>query len=142
MLSGRRQVIARMRSNPLFRALRVDKLTYAVLQQTLLAYAREEYDTVPAVAMMRMSAESIRERAEALVERVSGHSSAIAFEIRAGESVLGGGAAPGATLPTFVIAMEHETLNADELSARLRRYAPPIVARVEDERGVLDRTKV
>jgi L-seryl-tRNA(Ser) seleniumtransferase len=138
MLSGRGEVIARIRSNPLFRALRVDKLTYAVLQQTLLAYAREEYDAVPVVGMMRMSAESIRERAEALVKAVRGQASALRFEIRAGESVVGGGAAPGATLPTFVIAMQHESLSADELSARLRRNDLPIVTRVEDERVLLD----
>jgi L-seryl-tRNA(Ser) seleniumtransferase len=138
MLSGRREVIARIRSNPLFRALRVDKLTYAVLQQTLVSYAREDYDAIPAVAMMRLDRAAIRERSEVLVRAVSSQRSALTFEIRESESVIGGGAAPGATLPTFVIAIQHASISADELSARLRRNGPPIVTRVEEDRVILD----
>ena len=66
LLSGRREVMARIRRNPLFRALRVDKLTYAALEATLLAYVRQDYDAIPAVRMMRLSAEEIGRRAEAL----------------------------------------------------------------------------
>jgi L-seryl-tRNA(Ser) seleniumtransferase len=138
LLSGRRDVITKIRSNPLFRALRVDKLTYAVLQQTLLAYAREDYDAIPAVAMMRLSADNVRARAEALVAAIGEQHSALSFEIRQGESVVGGGAAPGATLPTFLIAMQHGAMSTDELAAKLRRNDPPIIARVEEDRVVLD----
>ena len=154
MLSGRRDVIAKIRSNPLFRALRVDKLSYAVLQRTLLAYAREEYDAIPAVAMMRMSAEDVRARAANISHQLSrsqdrgnvdavgkgrvAPSLALTFQIREGQSVVGGGAAPGATLPTFVIAIQHANISADELAARLRRNDPPIIARVEEDRVLLD----
>src|ERR1044071_7979677 len=66
ILSGRRELIARIRSNPLFRALRVDKLTYAALEATLLAYIRQDHDAIPSLRMMRLSKDSIRHRAQHL----------------------------------------------------------------------------
>src|SRR5207302_948016 len=72
ILSGRRELIARVRSNPLFRALRVDKLTYSVLEATLLAYIRQEHDAIPALRMMRLSAEEIGRRAEAVMQKLQG----------------------------------------------------------------------
>jgi L-seryl-tRNA(Ser) seleniumtransferase len=88
--------------------------------------------------MMRLDRAAIRERSEVLVRAVSSQRSALTFEIRESESVIGGGAAPGATLPTFVIAIQHASISADELSARLRRNGPPIVTRVEEDRVILD----
>ena len=64
LLSGRRELVGRIRSNPLFRALRVDKLTYAALEATLLAYVKKDHDAVPALRMMRLSKEAIGQRAE------------------------------------------------------------------------------
>src|SRR5579863_6048455 len=101
MLSGRSDLIARMRSNSLFRALRVDKLTYAALEATLLAYAKGDHDAIPALRMMRLSKEEIGRRAEAIANRV--RSSKFSVEVRDGESVIGGGAAPSATLATRVL---------------------------------------
>jgi L-seryl-tRNA(Ser) seleniumtransferase len=135
MLSGRREVIARIRSNPLFRALRVDKLVYAALEATLLAYVRQDRDAVPALHMMRLSAEEIGKRAQALAH---GLRPPLSGEVIEGESVIGGGAAPGATLPTRLLALRCEGLSAEELSARLRANDPPIIARVEEGRVLLD----
>ena len=97
MLSGRADLIARMRSNSLFRALRVDKLTYAALEATLLPYVKGEHDAIPALRMMRLSKEEIGRRAEAVAEKIK--SSKLSLEVLDGESVIGGGAAPSATLP-------------------------------------------
>jgi len=136
ILSGRRDLIARMRSNSLFRALRADKLTYAALEATLLAYVKGEHDAIPAVLMMRLSKEEIGRRAEAVARKLQ--SSRLSVEVRHGESVIGGGAAPSATLPTRLLAITCEGLSADELSSRLRKSDPPIIARVEDGRVLLD----
>jgi L-seryl-tRNA(Ser) seleniumtransferase len=136
MLSGRSDLIARMRSNSLFRALRADKLTYAALEATLLAYVKGEHDAIPAVRMMRLSKEEIGRRAEAVAKKLQ--SSSLSVEVRDGESVVGGGAAPSATLPTRLLAITCQGLSADELSARLRASDPPVIARVEDERVLLD----
>src|SRR5450432_4062662 len=70
MLSGRADLIARMRANSLFRALRVDKLTYAALEATLLAYVKRDHDAVPVLRMMRLSKNEIERRAESLVNQV------------------------------------------------------------------------
>ena len=136
LLSGKKELIARIRANPLFRALRVDKLTYAALEATLLAYVRQEHDAIPALRMMRLSAEEIGRRAEALRERLKG--TKLRAEVIAGDSVIGGGAAPGAALPTRLLAVACTGLSADELAARLRSSDPPIVARVEEGRVLLD----
>jgi L-seryl-tRNA(Ser) seleniumtransferase len=136
MLSGRADLISRMRSNSLFRALRVDKLTYAALEATLLAYVKRDHDTIPALRMMHLSKEDINQRAEV----VAGHvrSSVLKVEIIDGESVIGGGAAPSAVLPTRLLSVSRGGLGADEMSARLRASEPPIIARVEEGRVLLD----
>jgi L-seryl-tRNA(Ser) seleniumtransferase len=136
MLSGRSDLIARMRSNSLFRALRVDKLTYAALEATLLAYVKGDHDAIPALRVMRLSKEEIGTRAQALARKIK--SSWLSIEVLDGESVIGGGAAPSAILPTELLAMTFEGRSADELSARLRASDPPVIARVEEGRVLLD----
>jgi L-seryl-tRNA(Ser) seleniumtransferase len=138
LLSGRADLIARMRSNSLFRALRVDKLTYAALEATLLAYVKRDHDAVPVLRMMRLSKNEIGRRAEALVTQVQVASAKLKLARCDGESVIGGGAAPSAVLPTQLIAITHADLSADELSTRLRAGMPPVVARVEEGRVLLD----
>ena len=136
LISGSSELIARMRSNSLFRALRVDKLTYAALEATLLAYVRRDHDAIPTLRMMRLTKEAVGERAEALAARIAGLK--LKVEIVDGESILGGGAAPSSVLPTRVLALTCEGLSADELSARLRSSDPPIIARVVEGRVLLD----
>jgi L-seryl-tRNA(Ser) seleniumtransferase len=136
LLSGRRDLIAGMRANSLFRALRVDKLTYAALEATLLAYVKRDHDAIPTLRMMRLTQQEIGKRAEAVAAKVA--SSTWKAEIIDGDSVIGGGAAPSSVLPTRLIALSCAGLSADELSARLRAADPPLIARVEDGRVLLD----
>src|SRR5258708_4563116 len=137
ILSGQAEVIQRVRANPLFRALRVDKLTYAALEATLLEYIRQNHDAIPFVRMMRMSAEQIRARAEALRAQLSA-AHKLQIEVIAGDSLIGGGSAPTSTFPTSLLAITAGHLTADELATRLRLHSPPIVARVEEGRVLLD----
>jgi L-seryl-tRNA(Ser) seleniumtransferase len=137
MLSGREDLIKRVRSNPLFRALRVDKLTYAALEGTLMEYVRQNHDAIPFARMMRLSAQEIRARAEAMQAQLNSPAG-LKAEIISGESLVGGGSAPTSTLPTFLLAVTADDLSADELAARLRRHNPPIVTRVEEGRVLLD----
>jgi L-seryl-tRNA(Ser) seleniumtransferase len=136
LISGRRELIARVRSNPLFRALRVDKLTYAALEATLLVYVKQDHDAIPALRMMRLTEQAIGERAERLLNLM--HESGLHIEIVPGESVVGGGAAPSAAVSTRLMAITSDRHSADELAAKLRSCQPPIVARVEDGRVLLD----
>jgi L-seryl-tRNA(Ser) seleniumtransferase len=137
LLSGREELIKRVRSNPLFRALRVDKLTYAALEGTLMEYIRQNHDGIPFARMMRLGAQEIRARAEAMQKQLSG-AAHLNATIIPGESLVGGGSAPTSSLPTFLLAITVESLSADELAAGLRRNNPPIVARVEEGRVLFD----
>jgi len=136
LISGGSELIARVRSNSLFRALRVDKLSYAALEATLLSYIRGDHEAIPTLRMMRLTKEAIGKRAEALAARIAGP--ALNVEIVDAESILGGGAAPSSSLPTRVLALTCETLSADELSAGLRGSDPPIIARVDEGRVLVD----
>jgi L-seryl-tRNA(Ser) seleniumtransferase len=136
ILSGRTDLVARMRSNSLFRALRVDKLTYAALEATLLAYVKMDYESIPALRMMQLSKDDIARRAEILAARTA----RLEMEVVLidGESVIGGGAAPSAVLPTKLVGFSCAGLSADELAAQLRQAETPVVARVEDGRVHID----
>ena len=130
-----RRLVARMRANSLFRALRVDKLTYAALEATLLAYVKRDHDAIPTLRMMRLTKEEIGERAESFESRRPVRK--VNVEIVDGESVIGGGAAPRPCCPRGCW-LDCADLSADELAARLRASDPPIIARVEEGRVLLD----
>lgn len=136
MLSGGSELIARMRANSLFRALRVDKLTYAALEAILLAYLKHDHDAIPAVRMMRLSKAEISQRAEAMAKEIETVLGSV--ELIDGESLIGGGAAPTATLPTRLLAVASEGRTAHALAARLRAADPPVIARVADGRLLFD----
>ncbi|HEX4486846.1 MAG TPA: L-seryl-tRNA(Sec) selenium transferase [Terriglobales bacterium] len=138
LLTGRADLIARMRSNSLFRALRVDKLTYAALEATLLAYVKHDHDTIPALRMMRLSKDEIGQRADALAQTLREAKTRLSVDVTDGKSIIGGGAAPSATLPTRLLAITCQGLSAQELAAKLRANNPPIIGRVEESRVLLD----
>jgi len=157
LISGREDLVKKMRSNSLFRALRVDKLTYAALEATLLAYVKRDYSAVPTLRMMQAAKSEITRRAEAVATKINLTSDAthstpsagpvaqgwlrptrLQAELIDGDSLLGGGSAPSSTLPTTVIALTCYSLSANELAARLRASDPPVIARVEEGRVLLD----
>ena len=138
LISGDRELMTKIRSNPLFRALRVDKMFYAALEATLLAYLREDYDSIPVLRMMRLSDEELHSRAEHLMRKLHITNPQLHIEVVESRSVLGGGAAPGSTLPTHVLALSCRVMSADAISAKLRQWVTPIIARVEDGRVLLD----
>ncbi len=136
LISGGSDLIARLRSNALFRALRVDKLTYAALEATLISYVRRDHDAIPILRMMRATKEEIGRRAEELAKCID--SPKLKTEIVDGESLLGGGAAPSCVLPTRLLALAAEGTSTEELCMRLRACDPPVIGRVEEGRVVLD----
>jgi len=138
LISGRVDLVTRMRANSLFRALRVDKLTYAAMEATLLAYVKRDHDAIPTLRMLRATKQEIGERAQSIAARRKSANGKIEVEVIDGESVIGGGAAPSSVLPTRVLALSCVGISADELSARLRAFDPPIIARVEQGQVLLD----
>jgi L-seryl-tRNA(Ser) seleniumtransferase len=138
LISGDRQLVARIRANPLFRAMRADKIFHAALEATLLAYLREDYDSIPALRMMRLTQEQILHRARQLAERLREECPELLVEVAESRSVIGGGSAPAATLPTHVVAIKSEKIGADALLERLRHWETPILARVEKDCVLFD----
>ena len=138
LISGERALVAKIRSSPLFRAMRVDKMFYATLEATLIAYLREDYDSIPALRMMRLSENELARRAEQMAARLRSSCPKLQVEVIESRSILGGGAAPGSTLPTRALAVKSASMNADQLCTRLREWKTPIIARVEDDRVLLD----
>ena len=139
IIVGKKKWVERCRRNPLFRALRVDKMTYAALEATLRHYRRGALDDVPVLRMIRQPFEQIAARAEKLRAALETSLGAAAtVRVVEGESVVGGGSTPGYSLPTRVVAVSPKTISATELAARLRRADPPVIVRVEAGRVLLD----
>jgi L-seryl-tRNA(Ser) seleniumtransferase len=142
IIAGRRDLIARVRRHPLFRALRVDKLTIAALEVTLSAYLRAAWDEIPAIRMIRATPQELKRRAENFFRELRPELplDEVEIEITDGTSLAGGGSTPAQSLPTKVIRIASARYSATKLEQRLRR-APggiSIIARVEDDRLVLD----
>lgn len=131
IIAGDAELVARVRRNPMFRALRQDKLFFLAMEQTLRHIALEEYDQVPALRMIRMSADEIRLRAEELAKQVGAP-----VTVEPGESVIGGGSTPDLALPTWLLVVQDPEPN--KLEQKLRNFRIPIIARIEKDRVVLD----
>jgi L-seryl-tRNA(Ser) seleniumtransferase len=142
IIAGKQELIGRLRRHPLFRALRVDKLTTAALAATLGAYLRGAMDEIPALRMIRMSAQDIRRRAENFLRELTPELplGEVELEIADGSSLAGGGSTPTQSLPTKLIRIASARYSAAQLEQRLRK-APAgisVIARVEDNRLIID----
>lgn len=138
---GRRDLIDKVRRHPLYRALRPDKTTLAAMEATLLIYRRgAATEEIPALAMINADPGDIGTRAMALVQALNDDERTVGLTVVLipGESAIGGGAAPTTHPPTMLIALTHATLSADDLDAALRRHDPPVIARINEGRVVLD----
>ena len=135
IIVGDAAVIAALKRQPLTRALRVDKLTLAGLQATLLSYLRGTATTdIPVWQMISASADALADRAKGWAEALVGVG--LPVELRSGESAVGGGSLPGQTLPTTLLVVR--TLQPDRFAARLRSGEPPVIARIEGDAVVFD----
>jgi L-seryl-tRNA(Ser) seleniumtransferase len=136
-LIGTAALVARCRRNPLARALRADKLTLAGMAATLSLYQdpAEAIGTIPVLAMLTLSADELARRAKHLAATCP---QAVHARTLPGESAVGGGAFPAAVLPTTLVALDAGSLGPDGLALRLRLGTPPVVARVADDRVLLD----
>jgi L-seryl-tRNA(Ser) seleniumtransferase len=142
IIAGKKAMVERIRRNPLFRALRVDKLTISALETTLKAYHRGALDEIPTIRMIRLGADEIGQRAVALADRLRETLPADAeIQVRAGFSVIGGGSTPDQKLPTHLVALASRIHSAAQLEERLRKPArggTPVITRVAERRLIVD----
>jgi L-seryl-tRNA(Ser) seleniumtransferase len=132
LLAGRGDLIERLRRNPMYRALRLDKLILQALETALRSLVLERWDDVPALRMIRMSAVEIQDRARRLLPLLGG----VRAEVVPGRSLIGGGSTPEQSLETWLISIDAEDVVA--LERRLRTGTPPVIARIEDQRLLID----
>ncbi|MBV9240573.1 MAG: L-seryl-tRNA(Sec) selenium transferase [Acidobacteria bacterium] len=138
IIAGRKELIDRIRTHPLFRVLRPDKLVYAALEATLAPYRKESmFEEVPVLSQLSASAEPIGERAARILAE-AGSFEYLRADIVDGSSAVGGGAGPGMTIPTKLISLTHSKLSAQQLEHKLRMNDVPVIARIEADVVLID----
>jgi L-seryl-tRNA(Ser) seleniumtransferase len=131
VIVGRADLVGKLKKHSLARALRADKLCLAALNATLLHYVKDEAERqIPVWRMIAANLDELRARAQSWVEQLG------FGDVIRGESTVGGGSLPGETMPTWLLALDSPSSN--RTLARLRQRQPPVIARVQDERVVLD----
>lgn len=141
LIVGRGEIVGRLRRHSLYRALRVDKLTLAALQATLESHRRGTgFQDIPALHMLASSTEEIEARAKSLTETISQGfpDSRLVITLERGTSAVGAGSGPATHPSTVLISLEHASLSADEIQHRLRLSSPPIIARISDQKVLID----
>ena len=138
VIAGRRAELDLVRSHPLMRALRVDKLTYAALEATLRDHATGRAgESVPVVRMIETPAARIEARAEALRSRLA-DTGGLTVSLTSTEATIGGGTTPGVTLPSRALIVAAAGRSAAALAAALRAGTPPVIGRITEDRLLLD----
>jgi L-seryl-tRNA(Ser) seleniumtransferase len=140
IIAGSREIVDRVRRNPLMRAMRVDKMTYAAMEATLRLYDRgDAASQVPVVRAIACTREKIRERAARLCEAIDRFTNGrLKASLEEGGSVIGGGSAPEVTLTTVLVALQGDSMSAAGIDERLRSYRVPIITRTERDRVMID----
>ncbi|MCH2695426.1 MAG: L-seryl-tRNA(Sec) selenium transferase [Acidobacteriia bacterium] len=138
IIAGKSKFINKIRKNPLFRILRLDKVTLAILESTLLTYLKQCPDQIPVVQMIYHSEASIEKRVLKIIQRFSNKNSNLNLNIVKGFSVIGGGSAPSQKLGTWLISLRSKTHSTSKIDALLRSLDPPILARFEMDTVLLD----
>lgn len=137
LVLGTKALVDRLRVHPLMRALRVDKLTYAVLEGTLVEHlAGRAHHTVPVLRMLHSPLAALEARAATIAAQLT--EGGWQTSVVAGASAIGGGSAPGVTVATMLVRVTRDGWSADRLEAWLRSLDPPVIARIQDDTVVLD----
>jgi len=142
IIAGQKSYLARIRRNPLMRALRVDKLSYAALSETLKLYRTSKaWEKIPVLRALQATEKDLFIRSQNFLRRLKrrlpkDHS--LKLSLRSGKSVMGGGSAPETPLPTTLIVIESAELSANQIENKLRSNSPPVIARIEQDHLVID----
>ena len=137
IIVGKKPLIDAIRQNPLMRACRVDKMTYAALEWTLNQYETNAYSTtLPVWRMLFAEPEEIQGRALRLADLLETRGFQVA--LKPGVSLIGGGSAPEVEIPTFVLAVTSKEHSVNQMERHLREFATPVLARIEDDQLILD----
>jgi L-seryl-tRNA(Ser) seleniumtransferase len=137
IILGCKDYIERIRKNPMSRALRIDKLTLAGMEMTLRLYMEGCHEDIPVLSMLLQKPEDLEIKAKKL-SRYLKRLKNLEVHIVREYSRCGGGALPQLSLETYCIAIKHRSMSAKELEKKLRESDPPVVARIREDRVLLD----
>jgi L-seryl-tRNA(Ser) seleniumtransferase len=141
IILGKKKLLDLFKTNPLTRALRIDKLTLAALESTLLLYFDEKraMEEIPTLRMLSLDTKRLKKRGKQLLKRLSGMTNErMMFSLREDVSQVGGGALPLQELPTIVVAAKPLDFSVNSLEENLRKSDPPIISRISKEELILD----
>jgi L-seryl-tRNA(Ser) seleniumtransferase len=141
IILGKKNLLDLIKINPLTRALRIDKLTLAALESTLLLYLDEKraMEEIPTLRMLSLDTGNLKRRGRHLLRRLSGMvDKGTQLTLREDVSQVGGGALPLQELPTMVLAVKPLDLSVNELEENLRKGEPPIISRISKDELILD----
>jgi len=137
LIVGRAELIERMRRNPLYRALRSDKLRLVALEVTLESFLRGSMP--PTLEMLALPLDQITKRANEFVSKIKAQGlRTLSVETIETQSAVGGGSAPVSSLPTVAIAVAGESFTPNQIADNLRQWTPPIITRIVDNRVLID----
>ncbi len=140
IIVGKREYIERIQKNPLTRTVRIDKLTLAGFEATLMDYIDEEkaIENIPTLRMLLQQPEKIRERAKKIARRLKKEIKDIHIAVTADSSQAGGGSLPERDFPTYVVSIRSESISVNELEEKLRKGSPPIITRIKEDSLIID----
>ncbi|KAB3533106.1 L-seryl-tRNA(Sec) selenium transferase [Alkaliphilus serpentinus] len=140
IIIGKRKWIEKMKKNPLTRAFRVDKLTMVALEATLRYYLDEEMavKTIPTLRMITEGVDTIRERAEKLMNLITSMKLPLYIDCREDYSQVGGGSLPLEKLPTRILTIKAHNISTPQLEEGLRRSKKPIFTRITEDLVIID----
>ncbi|MFD1031968.1 L-seryl-tRNA(Sec) selenium transferase [Metaplanococcus flavidus] len=140
IIAGKKDIISQLKKHQLARVLRVDKLTFAALEETLKAYITNDEAVlqIPTVRDILRSPEDIRQQAERFIVNLESRTDAYRLELMESTSQIGGGTMPEVEIPTYMAAVSHKILPAHQVASNLRECRPPVITRIQDNKVCID----
>ena len=140
IIVGRKEYIEKIHKNPLTRAMRIDKLTLAGFEATLMEYIDEEkaIENIPTLRMLLQKPEVIKERAKRIAKRLKKEIKDVQITVMADTSRAGGGSLPELDFPTYVVTIRSDNVSVNEFEERLRNGNPPIISRIKEGSMIID----
>ena len=141
IIVGKKEIVARIKKNPLNRALRIDKFTLAALEATLMRYLAPDAAprTLRSLKALTEPQSDVRKRAHKLIQKLKRANMAhLTYELKEAKAAAGGGSLPTEDIPTIVVAVRHAKMPASRMEAKLRSATVPVIVRVDQEEILLD----
>lgn len=139
IIAGKAEWIKKMKKHPLARAIRVDKMTFAAMEETLKKYRDEKVALrdIPVLSMISASPEEMKSKAERLLKVIEEKTEGYILEVAAVEDQIGGGSAPMVRLPGYAVSVTSDSCTTKAIERLLRKSSIPVIARINDDRLLL-----